>query len=126
MLFDRKLQFIDGAVSGTPDVVKFATASAKYKLGANRHGAGYWNLQVNTAITASAASSFKLQTSADGSTYADVPGMLIDIPATGLAKGAAFSLRLPEGTKQYLKLVIGSNLTAGAVCSYLGDPIAEH
>lgn len=120
MLIDRKLQFFDGDVTEASDVVKFYT-EGEFKLSANRHGAGYWNLQANTELTGTG--SIKLKHSADGEAWADVPGMEIKV-ATSLEKGKAFSLRLPFGTKQFLK-VEATGIT-GKVCSYLGDPIAEH
>lgn len=124
MLIDRKLQFIDGAVDAitkTSDVVEFYS-DGDFKLSANRHGAGYWNVHVNKDITGTGT--IKLQDSANGSSYADVAGMAVTL--TNLKAGAKASLRIPAGTRKFLKVVVDSGVTEGRVTSYLGDPIAEH
>lgn len=126
MLIDKALEFIDGALSATTAgsaVVKFG--AGEHKLGANRHGAGFWNVMVNAAEgAAEAAGTITLQhcDTAEGE-FQPVAGMTVTL--AGLQAGAKVSLRLPEGTKQFLKVVFSSPNTA-RVTSYLGDPIAEH
>lgn len=123
MLIDKALEFIDGAMQEAADaesaVVKFG--EGEHKLGANRHGAGFWNVHVNADVD---AGTITLQHSdkAD-SGFEAIPGMSVTL--TELKAGAKASLRLPAGTKQYLKVVI-AGAGEGRVTSYLGDPIAEH
>mgnify|MGYP003289224160 CR=1 FL=1 len=128
MLIDKALEFIDGALSATTAdsaVVKFG--AGEHKLGTNRHGAGFWNVMVNAKQDedeAAPAGTITLQhcDTAEGE-FQPVAGMSVTL--AGLQAGAKVSLRLPEGTKQFLKVVFSSPNTA-RVTSYLGDPIAEH
>lgn len=126
MLIDKALEFIDGALSATTAgsaVVKFG--AGEHKLGANRHGAGFWNVMVNAAEGAAEAAgtiTLKHCDTAEGD-FQPVAGMTVTL--AGLQAGAKVSLRLPEGTKQFLKVEFSSPNTA-RVTSYLGDPIAEH
>ena len=125
MLIDKALEFIDGALKDTTAasaVVKFG--AGEHKLGANRHGAGFWNVMVNAAEgAAEAAGTMTLQHSDAADTgFVAVPGMVVTL--AGLKAGAKASLRLPAGTKQFLKVVFSTPNTA-RVTSYLGDPIAE-
>lgn len=126
MLIDKALEFIDGALSATTAgsaVVKFG--AGEHKLGANRHGAGFWNVMVNAAEGAAEAAgtiTLKHCDTAEGE-FQPVAGMTVTL--AGLQAGAKVSLRLPEGTKQFLKVEFSSPNTA-RVTSYLGDPIAEH
>ena len=123
MLIDKALEFIDGAlqeITAESAVIKFGEGE-QHKLGANRHGAGFWNVHVNADVD---AGSIELQHSAtaDG-VFEAVPGMKVTL--AGLKAGAKASLRLPAGTKQFLKVVV-AGAGEGRVTSYLGDPIAEH
>lgn len=123
MLIDKALEFIDGTMQEAADaesaVVKLG--EGEHKLGANRHGAGFWNVHVNADVD---EGTITLQHSdkAD-SGFEAVPGM--EVTLEGLKAGAKVSLRLPAGIKQYLQVVI-ADATEGRVTSYLGDPIAEH
>lgn len=122
MLIDKALEFIDGAlqeITAGSAVVKFG--EGEHKLGANRHGAGFWNVHVNADVD---AGSIELHHSdkADAG-FEAVPGMKVTL--AGLKAGAKASLRLPAGTKQFLKVVV-AGAGEGRVTSYLGDPIAEH
>lgn len=122
MLIDKALEFIDGALQAiTADsaVVKFG--AGEHKLGANRHGAGFWNVHVNADVDAGTITLQHSDKAASG--FEAVPGMQVTLAK--LTAGSKASLRLPEGTKQYLKVVI-ANATKGRVTSYIGDPIAEH
>lgn len=126
MLIDKALEFIDGALNNTTAasaVVKFG--AGEHKLGANRHGAGFWNVMVNAVEGAAAAAGTITLKHCDteNGTYQDVPGMVVTL--AGLDAGAKVSLRLPAGTKQFLKVEFSTPNTA-RVTSYLGDPIAEH
>ena len=126
MLIDKALEFIDGALKDTTAdsaVVKFG--AGEHKLGANRHGAGFWNVMVNAAEgAAEAAGTITLQHSDEAdSGFEAVPGMVVTL--AGMEAGAKTSLRLPAGTKQFLKVVFSTKNTA-RVTSYIGDPIAEH
>ena len=123
MLIDKALEFIDGALKDTTAasaVVKFGEGT--HKLGANRHGAGFWNVHVNSDTGIAGTVTLQHSDKAD-SGFEAVPGMVVSL--AGLKAGAKASLRLPEGTKQYLKVVFSSGSEA-KVTSYLGDPIAEH
>jgi hypothetical protein len=125
MLIDKALEFIDGALKDTTAesaVVKFG--AGEHKLSANRHGAGFWNVMVNSvegAAEAAGTITLKHCETEDGE-YQEVPGMVITL--AGLKAGAKASLRLPAGTKQFLKVEFSTKNTA-RVTSYLGDPIAE-
>lgn len=123
MLIDKALEFIDGAMQEVADaesaVVKLGEGA--HKLGANRHGAGFWNVHVNADVD---EGTIVLQHSDEAdSGFEAVPGMTVTLE--GLKAGAKSSLRLPAGTKQYLKVVV-TGASEGRVTSYLGDPIAEH
>lgn len=130
MLIDKALEFIDGALQAiTADSAVVKLGEGEHKLGANRHGAGFWNVHVNTDVTVvddedvDAATITLQHSDKAASGFEAIPGMSVDL--TGLKAGAKASLRLPEGTKQYLKVVI-AGADEGRVTSYLGDPIAEH
>lgn len=125
MLIDKALEFIDGAlqeIDADSAVVMFGPAGEEgHKLGANRHGAGFWNVHVNADVD---AGTITLQHSdTGGDDFVAVPGMTVSL--AGLKAGAKASLRLPAGTKRYMKVVI-AGAGEGRVTSYLGDPIAEH
>lgn len=122
MLIDKALEFIDGALQAiTADSAVVKLGEGEHKLGANRHGAGFWNVHVNADVDDGTITLQHSDEADDG--FEAVPGM--EVSLAEVKAGAKASLRLPDGIKQYLKVVI-EDATEGRVTSYLGDPIAEH
>lgn len=125
-MIDAKLVFGEGLAlaSATAGDNIIDTGVANAKLSGNRHGAGYLNIHISTAV-AGTSCSVKLQDCAtETGTYADLPGTSVAL--TGAAKGAQFSVKIPA-SKQFLKLVItSSSITAGKADVFVGPALAEH
>lgn len=121
-IIDAKLLLSDNqSISTTADTTNTLDFGGERELSNNYHGAGYVNIIITTTVAGTSAA-FKLQDSADNSSFADVAGTSVTL--TGATKGSRFTVKLPK-TKRYVKGVftIGSG-TAGKATVFVGQPEA--
>lgn len=121
-IIDAKLLLSDNqSISATADTTNTLDFGGERELSNNYHGAGYVNIIITTAVAGTSAT-FKLQDSADNSSFADVAGTTVTL--TGAAKGKIFTIKLPK-TKRYVKGVFTvSGGTAGKATVFVGQPEA--
>jgi hypothetical protein len=125
-MIDAKLVFGEGlalaSAAAGENIIDTGVVNAK--LSGNRHGAGYLNIHISTAV-AGTSCSVKLQDCATAAgSYTDLPGTSVVL--TSAAKGAQFSVKIPK-SKRFLKLVItSSSITAGKADVFVGPALAEH
>ncbi len=115
----------DVAVTSTGALTNIInTELVEASLGGNRHGAGYVNIHITTALAGTSCSLALQDCATSGGTYADVAGCSVVI--TGAAVGDVFSVKIPT-TKQYLRVnATASSMTAGKATVYIGAPEGEH
>lgn len=123
-ILDNVLIFGKDAVASnatTFDVIDLGFANRN--IAGNRHGAGYLNVHVNTAMS-STATTFQLYegTSADAVNTA-VAGTQITL--TSVAAGTQFSIKLPKSLKRFIT-VKASAANTGKVDAFIGAPLADH
>ena len=109
MVIDRATAFYlrpldDESAQSASKVLDFGAAE---RSGANNFG-GYLNV-----VTSAASGSVKLQDSANGTDFADVPGSTITVSAAG-----AYSIKLPKH-RQFVKAVL-TTVTASNTDVFIG------
>lgn len=121
-IIDAKLLLSDNqSISATADTTNTLDFGGERELSNNYHGAGYVNIVITTAVAGTSAT-FKLQDSADNSSFADVAGTTVTL--TGAAQGKIFTIKLPK-TKRYVKGVFTvSGGTGGKATVFVGQPEA--
>lgn len=121
-IIDAKLLLSDNqSISATADTTNTLDFGGERELSNNYHGAGYVNIVITTAVAGTSAT-FKLQDSADNSSFADVAGTTVTL--TGAAQGKIFTIKLPK-TKRYVKGVFTvTGGTGGKATVFVGQPEA--
>lgn len=121
-IIDAKLLLSDNqSISATADTTNTLDFGGERELSNNYHGAGYVNIVITTAVAGTSAT-FKLQDSADNTSFADVAGTTVTL--TTAPKGKIFTIKLPK-TKRYVKGVFTvSGGTAGKATVFVGQPEA--
>lgn len=118
-IIDAKLVLCEKmSVASTADTTNTIDFGSARDLSNNYHGAGYVNVVITTTV-AGTALTFKLQDSADNTTFADVGDA---ITLTAATKGKIFTFKLPK-TKRYVKGVFtATGGSAGAATVFIGQP----
>ena len=121
-IIDAKLLLSDNqSISATADTTNTLDFGGERELSNNYHGAGYVNIVITTAVAGTSAT-FKLQDSADNSSFADVAGTTVTL--TTAQNGKIFTIKLPK-TKRYVKGVFTvSGGTSGKATVFVGQPEA--
>ena len=121
-IIDAKLLLSDNqSISATADTTNTLDFGGERELSNNYHGAGYVNIVITTAVAGTSAT-FKLQDSADNTSFADVAGTTVTL--TGAAQGKIFTIKLPK-TKRYVKGVFTvTGGTGGKATVFVGQPEA--
>lgn len=97
--------------------------SGDNNLSANRHGAGFLNVHVNTDMgsTATVLSLYHGDSAAAVTTKVDGT----DITLTSAKAGAQYSIKLPAGLKQFVTVKCSAANT-GKIDAFIGVPLAQH
>lgn len=128
-MLDEKLIYLDSAdiaTSPVSNVIKFNAATDLTltnelpRIAKNVRGANHLNVVVNAPITGSEV--VTLEDSADGSSWAAVPGGVIPVGAA--AQGDVFSILVPLSTRIYTRVAetVG---TVGVISVFLGPQVSK-
>lgn len=91
-------------------------------MSANRHGAGYLNVHVNTTMS-STATTIQLYHGDSAAAVNTAIGEAITL--TSVPAGAQFTIKLPAGLKRFVTVKCSAANT-GKVDAFIGAPLADH
>ena len=102
------------------DVIDLGLAGRN--MSANRHGAGYLNVHVNTTMSDTATN---IQLFHGDSAEAVKTAIGEAITLTSAPAGSQFTIKLPKGLKRFVTVKCSAANT-GKVDAFIGAPLAEH
>lgn len=91
-------------------------------MSANRHGAGYLNIHVNTTMS-STATTIQLYHGDSAAAVNTAIGEAITL--TSVPAGTQFTIKLPAGLKRFVTVKCSAANT-GKVDAFIGAPLADH
>lgn len=91
-------------------------------LSANRHGAGYLNVHVNTVMD-STATTIQLYHGDSAAAVNTAIGEAITL--TSVPAGTQFTIKLPAGLKRFVTVKCSAANT-GKIDAFIGAPLADH
>lgn len=91
-------------------------------MSANRHGAGYLNVHVNTTMS-STATTIQLYHGDSAAAVNTAIGEAITL--TSVPAGTQFTIKLPAGLKRFVTVKCSAANT-GKVDAFIGAPLADH
>lgn len=91
-------------------------------MSANRHGAGYLNVHVNTTMS-STATTIQLYHGDSAAAVNTAIGEAITL--TSATAGTQFTIKLPAGLKRFVTVKCSAANT-GKVDAFIGAPLADH
>lgn len=122
-LLDKVLVFGKDVVASNAtnfDVIDLGAAGRD--LSANRHGAGFLNVHVNTAMSGTETTIQLYEGDEAGAVNAPA-GEAITL--TSVAAGKQFSVKLPRELKRFVTVKCSAANT-GKVDAFIGAPLADH
>ena len=122
-LLDKVTVFGKDAVASnatTFDIVDLGVGGRN--MSANRHGAGYLNVHVNTTMS-STATTIQLYHGDSAAAVSTAVGEAITL--TSATAGTQFTIKLPAGLKRFVTVKCSAANT-GKVDAFIGAPLADH
>lgn len=92
-------------------------------IAGNRHGAGFLNVHVNTAMDGTATTIQLYEGDEAGAVNTAVAGTAITL--TSAKAGEQFSVKLPKKLKRFITVKV-SAVNTGNVDAFIGVPLADH